>query len=108
MAATCSQRSSATPTTPSSTGSAVVLNDDRFVLFELYGTRWNDAAGRWEAGSGAIFDLSRNDRRPDGWTSADAAGLAILPGLVRYEEANSGRDIGHAYRVTLRQTNGNV
>jgi hypothetical protein len=50
------------------------------VLFELFATRWNN--GRWEAGSGAVFDLSNNARRPEGWTSADAAGLAILPGLV--------------------------
>lgn len=50
-------------------------------------TRWNAAASRWEADSGAVFDLRTNVRRPDGWTSADAAGLAILPGLVRYDEA---------------------
>ena len=84
----------------------IVVDRDRWVLFELFATRWNN--GRWEAGSGAVFDLSSNARRPDGWTSADAAGLAILPGLVRYEEAASGRDIRHALRVTLRSTNGYV
>ena len=57
-----------------------------------------------EAGSGAIFDLNRNDRRPEGWTSADAAGLAILPGLVRYDEVASSGDIRHAFRVTVRAT----
>src|SRR6266498_5787726 len=63
-----------------------------------------------EAGSGAVFDMSRNDRRPDGWTSADAAGLAIFPGLVRYDEAWNAAmtDIGHAFRVTVRATNGYV
>ena len=84
----------------------VVVDRDRWVLFELFATRWNN--GRWEAGSGAVFDLSSNARRPEGWTSADAAGLAILPGLARYEEAASGRDIRHAFRVTVRSTNGFV
>jgi hypothetical protein len=86
----------------------LIVDRDRFVLFELYATRWAPGSNRWEAGSGAIFDLARSDRRPDGWTSADAAGLAILPGLVRYDEALSGRDIGHAFRVTVRRTNGYV
>jgi hypothetical protein len=54
-----------------------------------------------------VFDLSANNRRPEGWTSADAAGLAILPGLVRYDEAFRGT-IPHALRVTLRCTNGYV
>jgi hypothetical protein len=83
----------------------IVVDRDRWVLFELFATRWNN--GRWEAGSGAIFDLNSNTRRPEGWTSADAAGLAILPGLVRYEEAAS-REIRHAFRVTVRSTNGFV
>jgi hypothetical protein len=84
----------------------IVVDRDRWVLFELFATRWNN--GRWEAGSGAVFDLSSSARRPEGWTSADAAGLAILPGLVRYEEAASGREIRHAFRVTVRATNGFV
>ena len=84
----------------------IVVDRDRWVLFELFATRWNN--GRWEAGAGAVFDLSSNARRPEGWTSADAAGLAILPGLVRYEEAASGREIRHAFRVTVRATNGYV
>jgi hypothetical protein len=57
------------------------------------------------AGSGAHFYMNRNDRRPDTWTSADAAGLAILPGLVRYEEVNGPFEIGHALRMTVRTTN---
>jgi hypothetical protein len=86
----------------------IVVDRDRWVLFELFATRWNN--GRWEAGSGAVFDLNSNGRRPDGWTSADAAGLAILPGLVRYDEAYDPAvtDIGHAFRVTVRATNGYV
>ena len=86
----------------------LIVDRDRWVLYELYATRWNSSAGRWEAGSGAIFDLNRNDRRPDGWTSADAAGLAILPGLVRYDEVESSGEIRHAFRVTVRATDGYV
>ena len=85
----------------------IVVDQDRWLLFELFATRWNSGSARWEAGSGAIFDLSRNDRRPEGWTSADAAGLAILPGLVKYEEMIRG-EIGHAFRVTVRSTNSYV
>jgi len=79
-------------------------------LYELYNV-WHDVgAARWYAGSGAVFDLDASDRRPDGWTSADAAGLAILPGLVRYDEAWNPAvpAIGHAFRVTVRATNGYV
>jgi hypothetical protein len=84
----------------------LIVDRDRWVLYELYATRWNAPASRWEADSGAIFDLGANARRPDGWTSADAAGLAILPGLVRYDETS--REIRHAFRVTVRSTNGYV
>jgi hypothetical protein len=86
----------------------LVVDRDRSLLFELYATRWNAGAGRWEAGSGAVFDLASNARRPEGWTSADAAGLAVLPGLVKYDEAASGAEIRHAFRVTVRSTNGYV
>jgi len=86
----------------------LIVDRDRWVLFELFATRWNSSASRWEAGSGAIFDMNTFNRRPEGWTSADAAGLAILPGLVRYDEVMSGRDIRHAFRVTVRATNGYV
>jgi hypothetical protein len=85
----------------------LIVDRDRWVLYELFATRWNSARGRWEAGSGAVFDLSSNSRRPEGWTSADAAGLAILPGLVRYDEARRG-PIRHALRATVRRTNGYV
>jgi hypothetical protein len=85
----------------------LIVDRDRWILFELFATRWNASAQRWEAGSGAVFDLSSNARRPDGWTSADAAGLAILPGLVRYDEAARGA-VRHALRATVRATNGYV
>jgi hypothetical protein len=73
-------------------------------LYELWNTRYQN--GRWHAGSGAFFDMNTNGRRPEGWTSADAAGLAILPGLVRYDEACGDAEIGHAFRFTVRATNG--
>ena len=83
----------------------IIVDRDRWLLFELFATRWTGQ--RWEAGSGAVFDLSTNSRRPEGWTSADAAGLAILPGLVRFDEAQRG-PIRHALRATVRSTNGYV
>ena len=70
-------------------------------LYELYAAR--ATASGWRAGSGAIWDLTSNDLRPDGWTSADAAGLPILPGLVRYEEVAAGA-IEHAIRFTAPVT----
>jgi hypothetical protein len=84
----------------------VVIDRDRRLLFELWATRWSGSG--WQAGSGAVFDLDSNDRRPDGWTSADAAGLAILPGLVKLHEVESGTPIRHAFRVTVRDTDGYV
>jgi len=86
----------------------LVIDRARWILYETFATRWNTQLGRWDAGSGAIFDLSSNARRPDGWTSADAAGLAIFPGLVRYDEVFGSIEITHAFRVTTRATNGYV
>lgn len=60
--------------------------------------------GRWKAGSGAIFDLTTNKLRPAGWTSADAAGLPIFPGLVRYDEIVEQGELRHALRFTVRKT----
>jgi hypothetical protein len=85
----------------------LIVDRDRWLLYELFAARWNAGASRWEAGSGAVFDLSSNNRRPEGWTSADAAGLAVLPGLVRFDEAARG-PIAHALRVTVSRTNGYV
>lgn len=86
----------------------LIVDRDHRLLFELFALRWNTAANRWEAGSGAVFPLDSNARRPDGWTSADAAGLAILPGLVRYDEVLGPDPIRHAFRVTVRRTSGYV
>jgi hypothetical protein len=84
----------------------LIVDRDNRHLYELYNVFFDGT--RWQAGSGAFFDLSQNGRRPDGWTSADAAGLAILPGLVRYDEVFGPNEIEHAFRVTVRATNGYV
>ncbi len=86
----------------------LIVDRDNRILYELYRAHWNTAANRWEAGSGAVFPLTTNRRRPEGWTSADAAGLAILPGLVRFDEAFGTEPIRHAFRFTVRATNGYV
>jgi hypothetical protein len=86
----------------------LLVDRDNRILYELYHTFWNAALGRWEAGSGAVFPLDENLRRPEGWTSADAAGFAILPGLVRYDEAFGPDSIRHAFRFTVRRTDGHV
>lgn len=86
----------------------ILVDRDNRLLYELYRAHWNTAANRWEAESGAVFDMTRNDRRPEGWTSADAAGLAIMPGLARYDELFGTEPIKHALRVTVRATNGYV
>ena len=70
-------------------------------LWELYAA--DHSTGRWRAGSGATWDILSNALRPDGWTSADAAGLPIFPGLVRYNEVSAGL-INHALRFTVPQT----
>jgi len=86
----------------------LIVDRDNKYLYELYNVFYNTTTGQWEAGAGAFFDMNTNNRRPDGWTSADAAGLAILPGLVRYDESSGPDEIGHAFRVTVRATNGYV
>ena len=88
----------------------LLIDRDRNHLYELYNVFYNATQGKWYAGSGAFFDMNTNNRRPDTWTSADAAGLAILPGLVRYDEAYDPNvtEIKHALRVTVRSTNGYV
>ena len=88
----------------------LLIDRDRNHLYELYNVFYNASQGGWYAGSGAFFDMNTNNRRPDTWTSADAAGLAILPGLVRYDEAYDPNvtEIKHALRVTVRSTNGYV
>jgi len=80
---------------------AILVDRDRCRLYELYALRGE--GGRWAAGSGAVWDLRSNRLRPAGWTSADAAGLPILPGLARYDEVVRGR-IDHALRFTVSRT----
>lgn len=77
----------------------LVLDRDHWKLYELYSSFPLEGGKRWKAGSGAIFNLKSNKLRPEGWTSADAAGLPILPGLVRYDEVAAG-EITHAVRFT--------
>jgi hypothetical protein len=84
----------------------LIVDRDAKHLYELYNV-FHDGA-HWFAGSGAFFDMNINGRRPEGWTSADAAGLAILPGLVRYDEVYGTGEIEHAFRVTVQATNGYV
>jgi hypothetical protein len=78
----------------------IVFDRDNWKLYEIFDAR-PDGKGGWNAGSGAIFDLKSNKLRPAGWTSADAAGLPILPGLVRYDEVIEQKKIEHALRFTI-------
>lgn len=80
---------------------ALMINKETCTLYELFRADWNGGLPR--AGSGAIFSLSSNRLRPNGWTSADAAGLPILAGLLRYDEVMSGA-ITHAIRFTTPRT----
>jgi len=82
---------------------ALIVDRDRCRLYELYDLSRD--GGRWSAGSGAIWNLHSNRLRPRGWTSADAAGLPILPGLVRWDEVKRGA-IHHAIRFTADETGG--
>jgi len=91
---------------PNSTGDrhVLVIDRDNWVLYELgYAFPINNGAG-WNANCGAIFDLNSNALRPAGWTSADAAGLPIFPGLVRYDEVFEQQEIKHAIRFTASIT----
>lgn len=80
---------------------AIIIDDTNCVLYELFSLSQGTAG--WQAGSGAIFPLNSNALRPAGWTSADAAGLPIFPGMVRVDEVLSGH-INHALRVTADHT----
>ncbi len=80
----------------------LVLDKDNRLLYETWDSH-PMAGGGWHCGSGAKFDLTSNALRPDYWTSADAAGLPILPGLVRYDEVMAG-EIRHALRFTAQRT----
>lgn len=80
---------------------AIIVDKGRCRLYETWATRQRN--GRWTAGSGAVWSLRSNALRPDGWTSADAAGLAILPGLLRWDEVRAGK-VDHAIRFTTDRT----
>src|SRR5205814_6444348 len=80
----------------------LVVQAGACMLYELYNAK-PLAGGSWRADSAARYDLNDNALRPAGWTSADAAGLPILPGLVRYEEVAAGA-IDHALRFTTQLT----
>ncbi len=81
----------------------LIIDRDNWILYELYAAYPPTLGGSWTAGSGAIFDLNSNALRPAGWTSADAAGLPIFPGLARYDEVADGQ-IRHALRFTVQRT----
>jgi hypothetical protein len=81
---------------------ALIVDRDTCTLYELYALQRSGT--RWTAGSGAIFDLRSNRLRPAGWTSADAAGLPILPGLARWDGDASTGAIRHALRFTAERT----
>lgn len=80
----------------------IVVDNDNAMLYELFNA-FPQTDGSWKADSGAIFNLKSNELRPDSWTSADAAGLPIYPGLIRYEEVLAGV-IPHAIRFTTNKT----
>ena len=95
------------PDAPIEAGSdrhVLVVDRDNWMLYELYHAQPRDGGASWTAGSGAVFDLNSNALRPAGWTSADAAGLPIFPGLVRYNEAVEQETIHHALRFTVART----
>ncbi|MBC7427408.1 MAG: hypothetical protein H7336_02275 [Bacteriovorax sp.] len=90
---------------PNGTGDRhlIVIDKDRGILYEMY-QAYQNGDGSWRAESGAKFNLNTNELRPAGYTSADAAGLPIYPGLVRYEEVVVKKEINHALRFTANQT----
>jgi len=93
---------------PNATGDrhVLVLDRDNWKLYEIFAADPQRGAGgtTWRASSGAIFDLATNALRPAGWTSADAAGLPIFPGLLRYDEVFAQKEIRHALRFTCAKT----
>lgn len=80
---------------------SIIIDADSCELFETWNTRLTGSG--WTAGSGAVWSLRSNTLRPKGWTSADAAGLPILPGLLRWDEVKAGR-VDHAIRFTTDVT----
>jgi len=91
----------AAPIEDGSDAHVLAVDRDHCKLYELFAA--SPGTSRWTADSGAVFDLTSNALRPEGWTSADAAGLPIFPGLVRYDEVASGH-IDHALRFTVSKS----
>ena len=91
---------------PNATGDrhVLVIDRDNWKLYEMYRAFPINNGASWNADSGAVFDLNSNALRPAGWTSADAAGLPIFPGLVRYDEVFEQQEITHAIRFTAQIT----
>ena len=91
---------------PNGTGDrhVIVIDTTAWKLYEMYDSHPLNGGTSWRAGSGATWDLNSNALRPAGWTSADAAGLPIFPGLVRYDEAVIKGVISHALRFTCPTT----
>lgn len=83
----------------------LIIDTETCMLYEIYDASFDGA--NWNGGSGAIWNLNSHALRPDEWTSADAAGLPILPGLVRYDEVEAG-EITHALRFTVEDTAGYI
>jgi len=79
----------------------LIIDRDDWKLYEMYWAFPDKSGAGWNARAGAAFDLNSNAMRPEGWTSADAAGLPIFPGLVRYDEVFEQREIRHALRFTV-------
>lgn len=89
----------------------LIVDRDNLILYELFALRCvgaTSASCAWQAGSGATWKLDGSTSRPFGWTSGDAAGMSLLPGLVRWDETYSGNPIQHAFRVTMHGVNGFV
>lgn len=81
----------------------LIVDTGRCMLYEFWRAQKDSADNNWSSANGATFDLSSNHYRPDTWTSGDAAGLPMYPGLVRYDEVQSG-EITHAVRFTMNTT----
>lgn len=80
----------------------IIIDRDNWVLYELFNLKRD--GNLWTAGAGAVWDMNSNDMRPLNWTSADAAGLAMFPGLVRYDEVMVHKEVRHAFRFTATPT----
>jgi hypothetical protein len=81
-----------------------VVDADNWMLYEMFDAHPVNGGASWTGGSGAIFDMTAGTVRPAGWTSADAAGLPIFPGLVRYDEVGIRHAIEHALRFSCSRT----